>query len=305
MRDPKLLLLALLSVCLVATWVYHLYDKTLYSQRLIEKIPVRDSAAIATAISDSLQQIYSASLVKLDSGKLTADLMNEKLRSRVEELNRFKAEVSTILKNRNATKKDLEKARSNINQMKILLAEMQDENKGLETEKYRLQTTLDQLSNEMVYLQTSMEKLDRENKELAQTVSMASVFVISDLVFKVVNVKRNKKETATSQVTKADKMIIHFFVKNHILHLPSTDVYLVVTDPSGLVVQNPVWNSGNFSTSKYGKLAFTIRDHFNYEKGSSKNIVYTLAPAKFIQGEYKLQVFHNGVEIGKAIQQLQ
>src|SRR5690606_26583804 len=258
MRDPKLLLLALLSVCLVATWVYHLYDKTLYSQRLIEKIPVRDSAAIATAISDSLQQIYSASLVKLDSGKLTADLMNEKLRSRVEELNRFKAEVSTILKNRNATKKDLEKARSNINQMKILLAEMQDENKGLETEKYRLQTTLDQLSNEMVYLQTSMEKLDRENKELAQTVSMASVFVISDLVFKVVNVKRNKKETATSQVTKADKMIIHFFVKNHILHLPSTDVYLVVTDPSGLVVQNPVWNSGNFSTSKYGKLAFTI-----------------------------------------------
>jgi len=305
MRDPKLLLLALLSICLVATWVYHLYDKTLYSQRLIEKIPVRDSAAIATAISDSLQQIYSASLVKLDSGKLTADLMNEKLRSRVEELNRFKAEVSTILKNRNATKKDLEKARSNINQMKILLAEMQDENKGLETEKYRLQTTLDQLSNEMVYLQTSMEKLDRENKELAQTVSMASVFVISDLVFKVVNVKRNKKETATSQVTKADKMIIHFFVKNHILHLPSTDVYLVVTDPSGLVVQNPVWNSGNFSTSKYGKLAFTIRDHFNYEKGSSKNIVYTLAPAKFIQGEYKLQVFHNGVEIGKAIQLLQ
>ena len=164
MRDPKLLLLALLSVCLVATWVYHLYDKTLYSERLIEKVPVRDSVAIASAIRDSLQYIYSTSLAELDMEKSTADSMNEKLSSRVAELNRYKAEVSGILKNRNATKNDLERARNNINQMKTLLAEMQDENKGLETEKHRLQTTLDQLSDEMVYLQTSMEKLGKENK---------------------------------------------------------------------------------------------------------------------------------------------
>lgn len=305
MRDPKLLLLALLSICLVATWVYHLYDKTLYSERLVEKIPVRDSTAIASAVRDSLQHIYSAALAELDMEKSTADSMNEKLRSRVAELNRYKAEVRGILKNRNATKKDLEKARSNINQMKVLLAEMRDENKGLETEKYRLQTTLDQLSTEMVYLQSSIEKLGKENKELAETVSLASAFVVSDLNFKIVDVKRNKKETVTSQASKADKMIVSFIVKNHIMHLPSTDIYLVITDPAKRVVQSPVWNSGNFSTVKTNSIAFTIREHFDYEKGTAKNILYTLSPGKFLAGEYMLQVFHHGVEIGKAIQQLQ
>ncbi len=305
MREPKSLLLAMLSVCLVATWIYHLYDKTLYSDRLIEKVPVRDSAAIASAIRDSLQQIYLASLAELDSTRLTVDSINDKLSSRVYEINRLKAEVSDILKNRHATQNDLKRARSRISEIKILLAEMQNENTGLESEKARLQSTLDQLSGEMVSLQTSMEKLGKENKELSHMVNMASTFILSDMSFNVVDVRKNKKEVSTNQVSKADKITISFMVKNNILHLPSTEVFIMVTDPIGRVIQNPIWNSGNFITPKEGTLAFTIKERFNYEKNNSKKIIYTFAPEKFIVGQYKVQVYHNGVEIGETLLKLQ
>ncbi len=305
MREPKSLLLAMLSVCLVATWIYHLYDKTRYADRLTEKVPVRDTAAIANAVRDSLQQIYSASLAELDSTRLTVDSINEKLSSRVHELNRIKAEVSGILKNRYATQKDLQRARSRITEMKMLLAEMQDENSGLESEKIRLQSTLEQLSGEMVSLQTSIEKLGKENKELSQMVNMASTFILSDMHFNVVDVRKNKKEVSTTQASKADKMIISFVVKNNILHLPSTEVFIVITDPIGRVIQNPIWNSGNFITPKEGTLAFTIKERFDYEKNNSKKIIYTFAPEKFIAGQYKVQVYHNGVEIGETLLRMQ
>lgn len=305
MREPKSLLLAMLCLCLVATWVYHLYDKTRYSARLIEKVPIRDSAAIASAIRDSLQQIYAASLVELDSTRLTVDSINNKLSSRIYELNRLKTEVRGILKNRHATQNDLKRARSRITEIKLLLAEMQGENIELESEKARLQSTLDQLSGEVVSLQTSIENLGKENKELSSMVNLASTFVLSDLHFDVVDTRKNKKEITTTHSSRADKIVIAFQVKNNILHLPSTDVYIVVTDPIGQVIQNAVWNSGNFITPKEGTIAFTIRERFNYEKSSVKKIIYTLSPGKFITGNYTLQVYHNGVEIGRAIQKME
>lgn len=305
MREPKSLLLAMLCLCLVATWVYHLYDKTRYSARLIEKVPIRDSAAIASAIRDSLHQIYAASLVELDSTRLTVDSINNKLSSRIYELNRLKTEVRGILKNRHATQNDLKRARSRITEIKLLLAEMQGENIELESEKARLQSTLDQLSGEVVSLQTSIENLGKENKELSSMVNLASTFVLSDLHFDVVDTRKNKKEITTTHASRADKIVIAFQVKNNILHLPSTDVYIVVTDPIGQVIQNAVWNSGNFITPKEGTIAFTIRERFNYEKSSVKKIIYTLSPGKFTTGNYTLQVYHNGVEIGRAIQKME
>jgi len=65
MRDIKTLLLALLSTGLVATWVYHLYDKTIYTSQKRE-VYIKDSIAVAEAVRDSLQKIYSSTKNELD-----------------------------------------------------------------------------------------------------------------------------------------------------------------------------------------------------------------------------------------------
>ena len=293
----------LLSGGLVATWVYHLYDKNLYSHRIVEKIPVRDSVAIADAVRDSLQMIYSASLAELDSTKTNVDSLNTQLDSQVNEITKLKKEVGDILKNRKATKADLGIARKKINQMKAILAGMKDRNLSLEQEKRQLNSTLNQLSEEMGSLKVNIEKLGKENKELAETVNAASTFIISDLNFKIID-KRSRKEVETSDAGKADKIIFSFNVQNNIVRFPATEVYVIITDPIGRVIQNPVWNSGNFITKTEGTRAFSIKDRFEYDKGDKKFIIYTIEPDKFIRGTYKLEAYHNGVMIGEATKRL-
>lgn len=303
MKDIKPLLLMLLSGGLVATWVYHLYDKNQYTQRIVEKIPVRDSVAIADAVRDSLQIIYSASLAELDSTKTDVDSLNTQLDSQVNEITKLKKEVGDILKNRKATKADLGIARKKINQMKAILAGMKDRNLSLEQEKRQLNSTLTQLSEEMGSLKVNIEKLGKENQELAETVNAASTFIASDLNFKIMD-KRSRKEVETSDANKADKIVFSFNVQNNIVRFPVAEVYVIITDPIGRVIQSPVWNSGNFITKTQGTRAYSIKDRFEYDKGDKKFIIYTIEPDKFIRGPYKLEAYHNGVVIAEATKRL-
>ena len=61
MRDIKSLLLVLLSTGLVCTWVYHLYDKTMYRQGRTQ-VYIKHSIAVAEGIRDSLYKIYNATI---------------------------------------------------------------------------------------------------------------------------------------------------------------------------------------------------------------------------------------------------
>jgi hypothetical protein len=112
----------MLSVGLVGTWVYHLYDKTQYSQRRTE-IYIKDSMAVAEGIRDSLQKIYTSTIndldTRLDSTRTTADSIKVQLDVKLGEIYKLKGEIDNILKNRGATKADLQLARQKI-------AELQD-----------------------------------------------------------------------------------------------------------------------------------------------------------------------------------
>src|SRR4030095_9750636 len=72
MRDNKSILLALLAAGLVITWIYHLYDKSQYSNHTTE-VFVKDSSAVAKAVSDSLRGFFIHTLDQLDPEKIQVD----------------------------------------------------------------------------------------------------------------------------------------------------------------------------------------------------------------------------------------
>jgi hypothetical protein len=76
MRDNKSILLALLAAGLVITWVYHLYDKSQYSNNTTE-VFVKDSSAVAKAVSDSLRIFFIHTLDQLDPEKIKLILQQE------------------------------------------------------------------------------------------------------------------------------------------------------------------------------------------------------------------------------------
>ncbi len=292
----------MLSVGLVGTWVYHLYDKTQYSQRRTE-VYIKDSIAVAEGIRDSLQKIYSSTISdldsRLDSTKTTADSIKTQLNVKLSEIYKLKGEIDGILKNRGATKADLQLAQTKISELQGLVDELRGQKNSMEEEKQRLNDVLAQLSGDFNGLQQTMKKLDAENKMLAEKVNQASVFVASELKLVPITLK-NDKEIETNVAKKASKFVISFAVQNNINEYNNADVFVVITQPDGQIVKNDdVWESTTTSTANGSKISYTRKVRFDYEKGETKHLFFSVNADEYLKGNYTVQLYHNGYAIGQ------
>ncbi|MBI5371443.1 MAG: hypothetical protein HZA79_05380 [Sphingobacteriales bacterium] len=302
MKDTKTLLLAMLSVGLVGTWGYHLYDKTQYSNQRKE-VYIKDSTAVAEAVQDSLQKLYSRSLrtldQELDSTRSGADSLKSALQLKLGEINRLRNEINTILKNRGASQPDLLLARKKINELQELVEEMKGEKLSMEEEKQKLADRMTQLNGEISGLQENMKKLGDENKVLSEKMNLASLFVASGIRLSPVTLK-NDKETETSQVKKTSKLVISFTVQNNVYDYDGAEVYIIITQPDGKVLTPDVWESATPMTTHSGdRRNYTRKIRFEYAKGEAKQLSFSINADAYQAGNYVLQLYHKGYMIGQ------
>jgi hypothetical protein len=303
MRDSKNLLLLLVSIGLMGTWIYHLYDKSRYSTHLAQVL-VKDTMATQEAVRDSLQKLFTEKTHELDTTKTLTDSLKGRLDSTMSKIFDLRRQIGDILKNRNATSADLKKARELISEYQERIEEMKAQNTDLETERTRLNGVLSQLNDEMKGLQDNIEKITNENKELTQTINQASIFIASDMRLSVVTTKSGDKETEVTSARKADKIIFSFTLQNNFTNTASYDVYVVIVQPDNKVLQTDVWVPDHFDSKTEGSKAYTTKVHFEYNKGERKKILYTIQPDNFLSGTYVMQVYQNGVPLGEATKQL-
>jgi predicted nucleic acid-binding Zn-ribbon protein len=306
MRDIKPLLIILLSIGLVSTWIYHIYDKTQYSQRKTEVL-VKDSAAVADAIKDSLNRLYSATIseldTRLDSSESNAASLQSKLDNKLTEINQLKSDIRNILNKRDFSRTDLRQAKAKISELQGKVDELSDQNISMEEEKKQLGLVLAQVTQNVDSLQKNIRRLSLENEVLNEKVNLASVFVASDVRIEAVET-RGSSEEATSNARKADKFVASFTVQNRVNQFTNAEVTTVLVQPDGQVLQSTVWDSGTFDAKTGGKKSYTRKIKFDYERGEQKHLLFTIDAEKCQKGTYLLQVWHNGIMIGQASKKL-
>lgn len=305
-KDIKALLLVLLSIGLISTWVYHIYDKTIYSQRRIE-VFVKDSAAIADAVKDSLSKIYTSTISDLDyqlsSSRSNADSLRGRLDKRLYEINQLKQEIAGILNKQGFTKSDLGIARRKIKELQYRVDELNNQNLDMESEKKQLTAVLEQLTQDVDTLQRNIRRLSDENQLLSEKVSLASIFVASGLKVEAIEVKGTKEES-TAKAKKTDKFLISFVIQNRVTHFENAELVAVLLQPDNEVMQNTVWNSGSFETKNEGPKKFTRKIKFDYARGEEKQLLFSINTEKCEKGVYTFQLWHNGILIGQATKTL-
>lgn len=297
----------MLSVGLVGTWIYHLYDKTQYSQRKNE-VYIKDSIAVAQGVQDSLQKIYSSTIntldAQLDSTKNTAGLLQGELSTKLAEINRLRAEIASILKRNNFKKEDLDLARRKTVELQQLVAELQSKNITIEEEKKQITDVLDKVNVQVKNLEGNVQNLTQENRALAEKVNLASAFVISELKLSPVMVK-NDKEQETNQAKKTSKLVISFAVQNNVTDYENADVFVVITQPDGRILKNEdVWDATTINLQNGSRINYTRKVRFEYNKGESKQLIFSLNAEEYLKGTYTMQVYHNGYKIGQTMKML-
>jgi DNA repair exonuclease SbcCD ATPase subunit len=293
----------MLSVGLVGTWIYHLYDKTVYTSKRNE-VFVKDSMAVAQGVEDSLQKIYAQTInnldAKLDSAQNTTGILQGELGNKLAEINRLRAEIAAILKRNNFKKEDLDLARRKSLELQQLVAELQHRNTSIEEEKKQIAGVLEQVNEQVKNLQSSNQQLDKENKVLTEKVSLASTFMASELKLSPVTVK-NDKEQETNVAKKTSKLVVSFAVLNNVNEYEDAEVYVVITQPDGQLLTSDAWeSSSSIDTRNEGKKRYTRKVKFEYQKGETKRLVFSLNAEDYQKGTYNLQVYHNGYMIGQA-----
>lgn len=292
----------MLSVGLVGTWTYHLFDKTRYSRQKKE-VYIKDSMAVAQGVRDSLQKIYSLTIsdlgARLDSSKNTEGLLKGELSSKLSEIYRLRAEISSILKKNDVKKADIDLARKKTIELQLLVSDLQNRNSTIEEEKQQITAMLDKVNVQVKDLENTNQQLDQQNKALSEKVTHASAFIASEIRLSPVTVK-NDKEQETSSANKTSKLVISFAVQNNIAEYENADVYVVITQPDGTLLTNDVWESAStMDTKTEGKKRYTRKIIFEYQKGETKRLAFSINADEYQKGTYTLQLYHNGYLIGQ------
>ena len=309
MKDTKSLLLVLLSVGLVGTWIYHLYDKTIYSKTIAE-VSSKDDEMIQSKLKDSLKLRYVIAINNIDtaaySANIPADSMghNTRLDQKFAEIKQLRIDITAILNNSNATGSDLETALRKTILLQQKIKDLQNDKAYMEEEKSRMTKILAQVNNEIDNKEKDLKKLELQNTSLNQEIKKASSFSASQLRLVAIS-SEGSSEKETTEAKKTGKFLLSFVVQNNIIQDNNAEVYVVVLKPDGNVLQSQqVWESGSFNALNGDKKNYTLKMKFDYNKGEPKQLALTLNADNYQKGNYRMQVYHNGIMIGQAVKKL-
>ncbi|MBK9530304.1 MAG: hypothetical protein IPO42_00640 [Chitinophagaceae bacterium] len=312
MRDTKSLLLLLVSLLLVVvsfiliwTWGYSYYKNN--SNTISDIKPAAaDTALMVNRLKDSLQKEFNATLQELDLQLSTTvsqtDSLKTELDTKLAEFYRLRNEIAAILKNRN-TGNNFSEARQKISELQTRVADLKDKNQDVEKENKKLDEVLTQLGNtEKANGKNAKNGIAVKSSTAEKSSPVYSVFTASDLRLAAI-MNAGEKETETNVAEKTDQLEGSFTVVNFNSQFTNAEMMVVVLGPDGRVLKNSSWDSGTFITPE-GKKVYSSKFNFSYTMGEAKRLAFTLKTAAIARGNYTMEVYHNGLLIGKMVKTL-
>jgi len=298
-RTNKNLIIGILAVGLLGTWGYLLYDKNKSGEKIASQTT---QIANLDSSKTEVQHEFDNALARLDSVTGSNNNLQGQLADRQKDIDAKKAEIRKILNDKNATNAQLTKARNMIADLNGKISSLEAEVAKLTGENQELTSANTSLTQEKTVLQQNLATTNIEKEELSKTVDVASTFSASNIQVTPVNEKRNGKEKVSTTAKRVDKLVVSFDVENRIAKSGATDMYLIVTDPTGKVITDQ--GSSVLNSRTDGDKQFTSKVAVDYVQGQRKTIQYPIRNSDFITGNYKIEIYHNGFKIGEGVRSL-
>jgi sulfur carrier protein ThiS len=303
MRDTKslsLLLLSsvlfLLSIILLCTWGYQYYHQ-IQEDKTKAEVVKNTPPAVTDATRDSLLKIYKVTMGSLDDRLDTAwyyaDSLKGNLDINLREFYRLRDEIATLLQSKTPNVTDIDLARKKIVELQQKVTQLRYRNSDVEAENAKLKALLQQMSRETQGIEDNSKQVEKENRSL--TAKVNALFSLSAANLNL-SALANNDQQETNEASQAEKLVGSFTIKSNMNS--KCDIMIVVVQPNGQVLQKSAWESGSFETAD-GRRIYSCKLHCETSK-EPKQLNFSLTSDKYLKGNYTLQVYHNGVLIGRA-----
>jgi predicted nuclease with TOPRIM domain len=302
-NDNRKTIYGILIAALVLTWGYIIYDKSKTKETVTQK-----DAQITTVTSarDSIKLELDKAADRLDSLTGSNVQLQGALAEKNSELLKMKSNISSILRKKNATDAELAEAKKMIADLngKIdgyveEINKLKGENQQLTAANQQLTTDKNQLTSQNSDLQNNLSKTQAEKANIED---LASTLHASNINVTAMHVKGNGKETETSSAKRADLFVISCTLdENRVTPSGKKSLYVCVYNPDG----TPSGTEGTFKQRDGSDKPYTNRVEVNYEQSKPMAVSFQWKPGnKFQEGNYKIEIYHNGFKIGEGTKNL-
>ena len=239
---------------------------------------------VKAELEDMLAQYNS---LETNNGEIQAELEIEK--AKIEDLlKKIKGKDWSI----HQLKKETETLRTIMKGFVVQIDSLNTINKELRAEKEVVQGELKSEKNKT-------ENLTKENEGLSTKVTIASYIKTSGLKSSGVRVKTDNTGKENDRAKKIDKIRTTFTVlKNEITPPGEKWIYVRILSPDGKVLSEKTDDSNKFDFNGVKGL-YSVKKSINYQNQEMSVTIDWKKIDEFPVGEYNVEVYADGVDIGK------
>ena len=297
LKESRISFLVLLSLCLLLlafiilfAWAFMYYRQAAETVKSQPVIVIKDSAAIANAVKDSLQKIYANTWQQLnqqlDAANSNADSLQGSINAKYQEFSQIKEEISLVLQT-NKTASELEVAKMKLLNLQIRLDDWRKKYNDVAAENARLSALLKQLASTPV-------NPAHNNAVIASNLPEPNRNAEPVLTGMQVKALQLQAEEQNDKVKLKGSLEV---VNND--NTSTIEMYVVILQPDGKLLKQSGWDSGSFETREGSKI-YSCKLKFDCLKGESKSLSFSVPSAGFQKGTYRIQVYHKGIVVARS-----
>lgn len=336
MKDTKTILLLVLSGLLIVMsmvlfwmWGYRSGDSS-NNHPTASKITASPSETIAGKLNDATAIAYMDKLENIgrsiDSIYNNSDTLKTSMSMSMQEFYLLRAELNTLLAeqpnqaNIQAASRKIEELQSKIRQLNLANKDVEYENKKLTMllqqlsalQKSSQQTEVTEVSynpvtSSGISSSASGTEIPAANNQSATVYSepvkkaepAGPSFTAFDLRLTAYREQDGDNTKETELADETSKIVGAFTFRNNSTSNNATDVYIVVKQPDGRVLQKSSWESGTFEPKEGGKMIYSCKLRYDYGSWEAKRLFFTLVNDNYQKGKYTMLVYHNGVVVAR------
>ncbi|GAA3976169.1 hypothetical protein GCM10022246_30790 [Pedobacter ginsengiterrae] len=207
------------------------------------------------------------------------------------------AELKLALEKGQITQDELDKAQTQINELKVFIKNYNDQIIQLQKENIFLKTARDSLENSVKNANDKANNLAAENSNLNAKVKVAAALKVQNAEIIAFRTKSSGKKIEVTKSSTAEKLSIRFNVTpNELAEKGHHNVFLRVFDPAG----NLLANENNRFEADGQEMQFTHSVFINYNNDNSTFTIDWANPKPYIKGIYTVILYTDGTTMGKA-----
>jgi hypothetical protein len=283
----KIYFLIVVIAALLGTNAYLFFKDKHESERFVTVSTEKDRLKLEVEkIEVELDRVNSGNMA------LNTKLLNDQTLAR----NKI-AELKKALQNGRLTHGDLQKAQSEVKELKEFVRNFNDETVKLDKENVFLKSERDSLKKSISTASSRADRLAQKNTELDAKIKTSAALKAFDVTTVAYRVKSSGKNIEVTRASSAKKLTIHFNISaNPLASKDYHKIFLRVIDPSG----NLIANEENMFVTDGQEMQYSDMITVSYNDDDTAYDIHWVNPIAFVKGTYSIILYADGFTMGKS-----